>query len=170
MSYTRVNWNSTTTYVSADNLNIMDKGIKDLDTNIGDVTTLTTTAKTVVPAIKELKTGLEALNNNLNTNKTLITPLNNWTNNAVAFYAQKIGNRVFLGGMLNVGTITKGTTLAILPVGFRPAYLEVVSVSITSGTTGNTQLNLLSDGTIWIESIPSGALTISVNNISFAVN
>lgn len=65
MSYTRVNWNSTTTYVSADNLNIMDKGIKDLDTNIGDVTTLTTTAKTVVPAIKELKTGLEALNNNL---------------------------------------------------------------------------------------------------------
>lgn len=65
MSYTRVNWNSTTTYVSAENLNVMDKGIKDLDTNIGDVTTLTTTAKTVVPAIKELKTGLDTANNNL---------------------------------------------------------------------------------------------------------
>lgn len=67
MSYTRVNWNSTTTYVSAENLNVMDKGIKDLDTNIGDVTTLTTTAKTVVPAIKELKTGLDLVNNNLDT-------------------------------------------------------------------------------------------------------
>lgn len=67
MSYTRVNWNSTTTYVSAENLNVMDKGIKDLDTNIGDVTTLTTTAKTVVPAIKELKTGLDTVNNNLTT-------------------------------------------------------------------------------------------------------
>ena len=65
MSYTRVNWNSTTTYVSAENLNIMDKGIKDLDNNIGDVATLTTTAKTVVPAIKELKAGLDTVNNNL---------------------------------------------------------------------------------------------------------
>lgn len=65
MSYTRVNWNSTTTYVSAENLNAMDKGIKDLDTNVGNVTTLTTAAKTVVPAINEIKTGLDAVNNNL---------------------------------------------------------------------------------------------------------
>ncbi|WP_455715326.1 hypothetical protein [Anaerosporobacter sp.] len=72
MAYTRVNWNSTTTYVSAENLNVMDKGIMDLDntvadikTSIGDVTALTTTAKTVVPAINEIKTGLNTVNNNL---------------------------------------------------------------------------------------------------------
>lgn len=64
MSYTRVNWNSTTTYVSAENLNVMDKGIKDLDTNVGDVAVLKTTAKTVVPAINELSTGLKDVNNN----------------------------------------------------------------------------------------------------------
>lgn len=120
--------------------------------------------------LKTLKDGLDVVNNNLNTNKALITPLNGWTNNAVSFYAQKIGNRVFLGGMLNVGTITKGTTLAVLPEGYRPSYLEVVSVNITSGTAGNTQLNILADGTIWLETIPSGASSISVNNISFAVN
>lgn len=67
MSYTRVNWNSTTTYVSAENLNVMDKGIKDLDTNIGEVTNLATTAKTVVPAINELKDGLNSVNNNFDT-------------------------------------------------------------------------------------------------------
>lgn len=48
MSYTRVNWNSTTTYVSADNLNIMDKGIDDCDN-----------------AIEVLNEGLNTVNNNL---------------------------------------------------------------------------------------------------------
>lgn len=61
MSYARVNWNSTTTYVSADNLNVMDKGIKDLDTNMGDVAALKTSAKTIVPAINEINNNLTDL-------------------------------------------------------------------------------------------------------------
>ena len=110
------------------------------------------------------------VNNNLTGNKVLLTPLNGWNASSTAVYAQRIGERVFLGGLLNVGTITKGTTLAILPEGYRPVYLEVVSACITSGTVGSLQFNILGDGTIWIESVPSGATTISLNNVSFSIN
>lgn len=46
--YARLNWNSTSTYVSASNLNVMDKGIDDCDN-----------------AIEVLNDGLKAVNNNL---------------------------------------------------------------------------------------------------------
>lgn len=46
--YARLNWNSTTTYVSAENLNKMDKGIDDCDN-----------------AIEVLNEGLNTVNNNL---------------------------------------------------------------------------------------------------------
>lgn len=45
--YARLNWNSTTTYVSAENLNKMDKGIDDCDN-----------------AIEVLNEGLNTVNNN----------------------------------------------------------------------------------------------------------
>lgn len=47
--YAKLNWNSTTTYVSAENLNKMDKGIDDCDN-----------------AIETLNDGLNTVNNNLN--------------------------------------------------------------------------------------------------------
>lgn len=46
--YARLNWNSTTTYVSAENLNVMDKGIDDCDN-----------------AIELLNEGLKTVDNNL---------------------------------------------------------------------------------------------------------
>lgn len=138
---------------------------------IGNLSSLSTAAKSsLVGAINELKDKNDTVNNNLTGNKVLLTPLNGWNASSTAVYAQRIGERVFLGGLLNVGTITKGTTLAILPEGYRPVYLEVVSACITSGTVGSLQFNILGDGTIWIESVPSGATTISLNNVSFSIN
>lgn len=70
--YARLNWNSTSTYVSPDNLNKMDKGIDDCDNAIenlyslvGTLSSLTTTEKSnLVGAINEVKSGVNTLNNN----------------------------------------------------------------------------------------------------------
>lgn len=52
MSYARVNWNSTTTYVSSENLNVMDKGIKDCD-------------DAIVALSIDLQAQINSVNNNL---------------------------------------------------------------------------------------------------------
>lgn len=113
MSYTRVNWNSTTTYVSAENLNVMDKGIKDLDTSLGDVATLKTTAKTVVPAINEI-------NNNLVEQPFEVLP--SGSNVIVNNYNKKIGKLVLLNFSIKVTTSTTGwVNIGLIPQGFRPS-------------------------------------------------
>ena len=67
--YTRINWQNkpnTATPISAENLNKMDKGIKDCDDAIGDLALLSTNNKTdLVAAINELKKVINTLNNNL---------------------------------------------------------------------------------------------------------
>mgnify|MGYP000259149990 CR=1 FL=1 len=74
--YTRINWQnkpSVATPISAENLNIMDKGIKDCDDAIGDLALLNTTNKDdLVKAVNELLAAINALNNNL-ANYTLPT-------------------------------------------------------------------------------------------------
>lgn len=57
MAYTKTTWvnsPSETTPISAENLNNIENGIKTIDTNVGDTSTLTTTSKEVVGAINEL--------------------------------------------------------------------------------------------------------------------
>lgn len=60
--YTRINWQNkpnTATPISAENLNKMDKGIKDCDDAIGDLALLTTNNKTdLVSAINEQNNNL----------------------------------------------------------------------------------------------------------------
>lgn len=60
MSYTRVNWNSTTTYVSNENLNVMDKGIKDIDDAIVALSGKVGTVGSI-----DLQTQINSVNNNL---------------------------------------------------------------------------------------------------------
>ncbi len=58
MSYTKVNWQNSPSHatpLSAENLNVMDEGIYDLDTAVGDLSDLETTTKTdLVSAINEV--------------------------------------------------------------------------------------------------------------------
>ena len=75
--YTRINWQnapSTATPISAENLNKMDKGIKDNDDAIGDLALLTTNNKT------DLVSAINEQNNNLGSygypNPVIVTDLN----------------------------------------------------------------------------------------------
>ena len=96
--YTRINWQNkpnTATPISAENLNKMDKGIKDCDDAIGDLALLNTNNKT------DLVSAINEQNNNL---ANLVT-LGTWTPalnlDSVTYTAQwgryvKIGNQVTL--------------------------------------------------------------------------
>ena len=149
MSYTRVNWNSTTTYVSAENLNVMDKGIKDLDTNIGDVTTLTTTAKTVVPAIEELKTGLEVLNNNLNHTTYQGSNMNPVTGATVGlvFTKYNFGLVTVKGYIMLASSKTVQEAAITLPNELKPSSSVCTSAYVgVGGDFTNMQAFILADG------------------------
>ena len=111
--YTRINWQNkpnTATPISAENLNKMDKGIKDCDDAIGDLALLNTNNKT------DLVSAINEQNNNL---ANLVT-LGSWTPalnlDSVTYVAQwgryvKIGNQVTLYFYIygNVSTPGSGT-------------------------------------------------------------
>lgn len=87
--YARLNWNSTTTYVSAENLNKMDKGIDDCDN-----------------AIEVLNEGLNTVNNNLDDKISHATEVISSTNandfkGGVRFgYGDNIANHPYTSGFI----------------------------------------------------------------------
>ncbi len=89
--------------------------------------------------------------------KSISTFANNWANCAVApvaagrFYKDILGT-VHLAGVLSTGTVTQGTLMFTLPVGFRPDLPGRFScVSDNAGTLVNGEIRIDTSGnvTIW---------------------
>ena len=117
--YNRINWQNkpnVATPISAENLNKMDKGIKDCDDAIGDLALLNTTNKTdLVAAVNEL-------NNKLAVQSATLTASAGYTIQDAETSIQKIGNIVILQMVVMADTnFTGATVVATLPTGFKPA-------------------------------------------------
>lgn len=80
---------------------------------------------------------------------------------------RKIGNRVFIRGMVKNGTITDGTVLFTLPIGYRPLGHELFTGYQSAGTA--YRLNVNSTGAVAIYGVTANAW-ISLSNISFMVD
>lgn len=83
MSYTKTQWNNDTApAINETNLNKIEQGIYDNDSHIGDLTTLTTTAKTsTVNAVNEVNGNIGTLSNLTTTaNTDLVSAINELDN------------------------------------------------------------------------------------------
>lgn len=92
---------------------------------------------------------------------------NGWGSSNNATF-RKIGNLVRFRGSWSVGTTTGNTTIATLPVGYRPAQtIQQVSFLDTSGVSGTC--NIQSTGVIAIQSGTPSTYT-DIDGISFLVD
>ena len=81
---------------------------------------------------------------------------------------RKIGNRVQVAGLIKSGTTTVGTTIATLPVGFRPSSQEIYTAH--NGTSGARALQVGTNGTIVIAGLAVSNAELSLANITFLVD
>lgn len=119
--YARINWQnspSVATPLSAENLNKMDKGIKDCDDAIGDLALLTTNNKTdLVSAINEQNNNLTVQSVDLS---SILSPASNF---AILYaWAVKYGKMVQLSLIIQntVAFANETPICTYLPVGYRP--------------------------------------------------
>lgn len=94
--------------------------------------------------------------------------VNGWTVGAsrTATYQKSLEGVITIGATLVAGTVTTGTTIANLPVGFRPKS-DISYIACGTNTTIAT-INILANGNINVQSVPSGAiLSLSVSFPSF---
>jgi len=100
--YTRINWQNkpnTATPISAENLNKMDKGIKDCDDAIGDLALLNTNNKTdLVSAVNELNNNLVKLR----LTRTTITSQSDLDNYLDGLHDNLSGENIWYRAVFNV--------------------------------------------------------------------
>jgi len=95
---------------------------------------------------------------------------NNWTNKTgyTASY-KKWGSLIKVRGAVVPGTITDGTTITTLPVGFRPAHILSFPVvgSEVDAEDVNAKVVIGTDGTIKIYNLTSTTVSIDLSTIIF---
>lgn len=99
------------------------------------------------------------------------TLVNGWVINAVnaELMAQQSGNIISLTGSIKNGTITKGTTIATLPVGFRPSK-EILAVAHQYANPPVARImRVARDGTIKIESDYDWVTGLYMINLSYPI-
>lgn len=96
---------------------------------------------------------------------------NSWTNASgyqTAQYSRSESGRVRLRGQIAPGTLTAGTLLFTLPVGFRPAAKESFPVISEVAAGATTSVIVDTDGTVKIGSIAvTTASSISLSGVQF---
>lgn len=89
-----------------------------------------------------------------------LTLLNGWVPFSVAWatpaYFKDVGGEVEVKAMIKNGTTAGGTSIAVLPVGYRPAESLVFNVATSSG---HCNVNVQSDGTISFSSTGDASWT-----------
>jgi hypothetical protein len=95
--------------------------------------------------------------------------LNSWANyNAPTWEPagyRKIGDVVYLRGMLKPGTATTGTTILTLPAGYRPGGNQ--HISVPTSVDPASRINLMANGDVLVNVAMPGATWCSIANISF---
>ena len=130
--YARLNWNSTTTYVSAENLNKMDKGIDDCDN-----------------AIETLNDGLNTVNNNLNHTTYQGSNMNPVTGATVGlvFTKYNFGLVTVKGYIMLASSKTVQEAAITLPNELKPSSSVCTSAYVgVGGDFTNMQAFILADG------------------------
>ncbi|WP_167957972.1 hypothetical protein [Anaerosporobacter faecicola] len=132
--YARLNWNSTSTYVSPDNLNKMDKGIDDCDN-----------------AIETLNTQVNTLNNNLMNESTKDFVVSDFSLSSIIqldnCYAQRKGKHINLRlTFYNNAIIPYNTSIITLPQLYRPA--KPVKTFFASNNSVINYATVGTDGTV----------------------
>lgn len=117
----------------------------------------------IIPIETELSTKFASISGAIvsNINNIDLTLQNGWINSDLVGMsepkAQKIGDRVYLSGIIHGGTKTQNTTLTTLPTTFRPNKSKIISVgsanvyvpvsgSIVIGSNGNVNIYTSSIG------------------------
>lgn len=118
---------------------------------------------------------LDTGNGTMGVRRTL-TLLNGWTNNtgvySTATVLKTADGTVLINGNIVPGTKTAGTTLFQLPAGYRPS--KVLRVSVTTYDTAISYVKecvlvIETTGNVIIESMPSTAIRLDMDNVSFSV-
>lgn len=142
--YARLNWNSTTTYVSAENLNIMDKGVDDCDNAIevlsGKVGTVGNT---------DLQTQINNVNNNLNHTTYQGSNMNPVTGATVGLVFTKFnfGLVTVKGYIMLASSKTVQEAAITLPNELKPSSSVCTSAYVgVGGDFTNMQAFILADG------------------------
>lgn len=132
---------------------------------LGDVSTLTTTAKTsAVAAINELNSGKAN-----KTQEAFIAPtlLNGWVNFGAGFaaagYMKDQFGFVHLKGMVKSGTV--GTVIFTLPAGYRPAETQIFIVQSNNGADVLARIDISNNGNVTLTS--GGTTWVALNGITF---
>lgn len=105
-----------------------------------------------------------------------LTLVSGWTNAGSVYSTASVlktsDGTVLINGNIVPGTKTPGTTITSLPPGFRPTKVLRVSVATYDTTTAyiNTCVLVIeTTGNVIIESMPSTAIRLDLDNISFSV-
>ena len=169
--YTRINWQNepnTATPISAENLNKMDKGIKDCDDAIGDLALLTTNNKT------DLVSAINEQNNNLAVQTGTITASSGFTIAPTNSFLTKSGKVVALQLVISTSVpINTTASIAMLPNGFRPAYpINYMCRGSNSqfNADGIMYLYIGTNGEIQVRPKAGESYTFVAINCSFIVN
>lgn len=86
--------------------------------------------------------------------------MNGWTSNGHTAFLTKIGNVVWLNGVLRQGAVTKGTIMATIVVGYRPSS-ELIALVSAADKTGNVIIS--TNGNITINIPPSALENVQIN-------
>lgn len=119
--------------------------------DIGDMSTISTTAKTLVGAINELKTSIT----NITTKSQGTVTANSTYSQSPNIKADKCGNVVHLHGTIQLKSVTQPSNpaawqFATIPTGYRPKYSLTIPVSLSSAVSNVTvpQVSISTAGTI----------------------
>lgn len=150
-------------------------------TNEDFIPILTSTTRPTDPyrgeLIFETDTNSFVVRDTSDTWKTLASPdsgwlaptlLNGWvvydaTYGNAAMY-RKVGGIVYLRGLIKSGTVTAGTPIFVLPVGFRPGIWLVIA---SSSNNAYTNVEVKPDGNVLVGGPTPSATWLSLDNVSF---